>query len=211
MNNQEWHNNRSKGIGGSDAAALLGYSPYLNNIELWKDKALGIKKEFKNTEVLERGHKIEPLLRETFKIDFPQYDVYFEDNDHFVNPKYDFIRGSVDGRLIEKETGKKGGLEIKHVEIQNAMQREKWKNRSIPMNYFIQCLHYMLVTGWEFFMFKARLKSVFGDEVSIREVHYRINRADFIDDIEVIKNAEINFWINYVLTKKQPPLVLPKI
>ena len=208
---KEWHELRSKGIGGSDAPALFGYSPYSNNIDVWKDKALGIKREFKQTEVLERGHKVEPFIRELFAIDYPRYTVEFHENDHFVNSEYDFIRGSIDGRLIDTQTGQKGILEIKHVEIQNSMQREKWKNNNIPMNYFIQCLHYMLVTGWEFVMFKARIKNVYGDEITIKEICYRIDRESRLEEIEIIKTTEIKFWNDYVIPKKQPPLILPKI
>lgn len=211
MNENLWHSQRSKGIGGSDAAALLGYSPYSNNIDVWKDKALGIKKEFKQTDVLERGHKFEPLIRESFKIDYPRYNVEFSEYDHFVHFEYDFIRGSIDGRLIDTETKQKGILEIKHVEIQNSLQREKWKNNNIPMNYFIQCLHYMLVTGWEFVMFKARIKSVFSDSIQIKEVCHRLDKSDFEEDIQLIKETEIKFWQDYVIPKKQPALILPQI
>lgn len=31
---QEWHRERAKGIGGSDAAAVLGRNPYMTNVDL---------------------------------------------------------------------------------------------------------------------------------------------------------------------------------
>ena len=40
-------------------------------------------------------------------------------------------------------------LEIKTTEIPRSMQREKWQDK-IPDNYYIQILHQLLATGWEF-------------------------------------------------------------
>ena len=46
------------------------------------------------------------------------------------------------------------------------MHREKWNDR-IPDNYYIQCLHYLLATGWDFAILKAQLKTVYSDEVRL--------------------------------------------
>ena len=35
---ETWLKERSKGIGGSDAACILGLNPYKTNVELWKEK-----------------------------------------------------------------------------------------------------------------------------------------------------------------------------
>ena len=35
---QSWHNERSKGIGGSDASILLGINKWKSELELWLEK-----------------------------------------------------------------------------------------------------------------------------------------------------------------------------
>ena len=37
-NRQEWLKARSGRIGGSDASAVIGLNPYLNNVDLWRIK-----------------------------------------------------------------------------------------------------------------------------------------------------------------------------
>ena len=37
-NNAEWHRERRKGIGGSEASAILGLNPYMTNVQLWRYK-----------------------------------------------------------------------------------------------------------------------------------------------------------------------------
>ena len=39
MTRNEWLEERKKGIGGSDAAAIIGANPYKDNIKLWEEKA----------------------------------------------------------------------------------------------------------------------------------------------------------------------------
>jgi len=38
MNKEEWLEERKNGIGGSDAATILGLNPYKTNIDLWEEK-----------------------------------------------------------------------------------------------------------------------------------------------------------------------------
>lgn len=37
-NRKEWLKARQKGIGGSDAASVLGISPWKTNVQLWEEK-----------------------------------------------------------------------------------------------------------------------------------------------------------------------------
>ena len=65
-------------------------------------------------------------MREIFKLDYPRYEVEHHEFKTVANPEFDFIRGSFDGILTDKETGKKGVLEIKTTNILQSMQKEKW-------------------------------------------------------------------------------------
>ncbi|MEG2350709.1 MAG: recombinase, partial [Hungatella sp.] len=90
-----------------------------------------------------------------------------------------------------------------------SMQKEKWNNR-IPDNYFCQVLHYLAVTGGEFAVLKAQLKSEWGGELRIATKHYFIERNDVEEDIKCLVDAEKQFW-DRVVSGRRPDLILPTI
>lgn len=146
-------------------------------------------------------------MRELFKLDFPQYEVQHEENKIIKHPEYDFLFASLDGTLIDKETGEMGVLEIKTTNILNSMHKEKWNDR-IPNNYYTQVLHYLNVTGYSFVKLVAQLKY---DENYKQTRVYTINRSEVEGEIKYIQEKEIEFWNEYVLKDKEPPLLLPEI
>lgn len=159
---------------------------------------------------MEYGSKAEEYLRELFKLDFPQYEVKHEENTIIKHPKYDFLFASLDGTLIDRETGEMGILEIKTTNILQSMQKEKWKDR-IPDNYFLQTLHYMNVTGATFVILKAQLKYNYDGDIKLDTRHYKINRSEAEEDIKYLEQKEIEFWNEYVLKDRKPGLLLPEI
>jgi len=208
---KQWHALRSKGIGGSDCAAILGRNPYMTNVELWEIKTKRKEQEdISNKDCVIFGKTAEEHLREMFKLDYPEFEVIYEPYNNYSNPKYDFIRGSFDGRLIEKSTGKKGILEIKTTNILQSMQKEKWNDR-VPDNYFCQILHYFLVDETaEFAILKARLRYEYENEVRATIRHYFFKRNDYLADLEFLLGEEIKFW-DCVISDKRPDLILPPI
>lgn len=213
MSNTEenWLKERAKGIGGSDAAAIIGQNPYKTNIELWEEKT-GRKKtpDISDKDCVIFGKLAEDPIREIFKLDYPQYEVLHEEFKTVANSDFPFIRGSFDGVLTEKETGRKGVLEIKTTNILQSMQKEKWNDR-VPDNYFCQVLHYFLVNpDFEFAILKARLKSEWGGEIRATIRHYRFERKDYEEDLKFLFEQEIKFW-DCVLKDIRPNLILPHI
>lgn len=208
---EEWLKERQKGIGGSDAAVILGLNPYKNNIRLWEEKTGRVQAEdISDKPYVKYGTQAEEYLRELFKLDFPQYEVSHDENTIIKHPKYPFLFASLDGQLADKETGELGILEIKTTNILQSMQKEKWKEK-IPDNYFCQVLHYLNVTGYSFAILKAQLKYDFDGDIKLETRHYKINRCDFEEDIKELEKAEVEFWTKYVEKDIQPPLELPNL
>lgn len=208
---EEWLEERKKGIGGSDAAVILGLNPYKNNIRLWEEKTGKVQAEdISDKPYVKYGTQAEDLLRELFKLDFPQYEVSHDENTIIKHPKYPFLFASLDGQLVDKETGELGILEIKTTNILQSMQKEKWKEK-IPDNYFCQVLHYLNVTRYSFAILKAQLKYDFDGDIKLETRHYKINRCDFEEDIKELEKAEVEFWTKYVEKDIQPPLELPNL
>lgn len=210
MDRAEWLKQRKVMIGGSDASAIVGLNPWKTNIEVWQEKTgRTVAEDIGHKPYVQYGIKAEEYLTKLFLLDHPQYQVKTKPFEILRHPEYLFIGGTLDGELVETETGRKGVLEIKTTNILQSMQREKWIEK-IPDNYYTQVLHYLLVTGWDFAILKAQLKTEYGNEVRLNTRHYTIERADVQDDIDYLLEQEIKFW-SYVVKDKKPPLMLPPI
>ena len=212
----EWLKERKKGIGASEAASVLGLSPWKSNVDLWREKTgRKIPDDISNKECVEYGKNAEKYIRELFALDYPQYEViYGGEFDMVYNSERPFIFATLDGRLIEKETGRKGILEIKTTNIVRSMQKEKWwgpDGPCIPDQYYIQVCHQLLATGWDFAILHAQLKYQYGDDIRSERRTYFIERVDVQEDIDYLEAEEIKFWDSYVLTGIEPPLILPGI
>ena len=208
---EEWLQARKNYIGGSDASAIVGRNPYMSNTDLWEIKTGRREQEdISDKPYVIYGSKAEQYLRELFQLDFPEYEVRYEDNNMFWNDRYPWAHASLDGWLIEKETGRRGVFECKTTNILQSMQKEKWKD-GIPDNYFCQVLHYMMVTEVDFSILKAQLKYEFPGELPYMQTrHYLIERAEVEDDITYLAREEQRFW-KHVVDNKRPAMILPEI
>lgn len=205
---EDWLNHRER-IGGSDASAILGMNPYGTNIELWQIKTGQlIPEDISEKPYVKYGTEAEKYLRELFKLDFPEYQVMYVENNMFLNDKYNFGHASLDGWLID-QNGRRGVWECKTTNILQSMQKEKWNHR-IPDNYYVQLLHYLLITEFDFAVLKAQLKYEFNGEIYLQTKHYKIERAEVQEDIEFLEAAERKFW-KQVQERKRPDLILPEI
>lgn len=208
-NRAEWLEKRAGRIGGSDASCIVGMNPYKSNVELWEEKT-GKKQaeDISDKPYVKYGTEAEAHLRALFALDFPQYKVSYDENNMWLNDKYPFAHASLDGWL-EDEDGRKGILEIKTTNILQSMQKEKWKNR-IPDNYYIQVLHYLMVTEFDFAILRASMRFQYGNDVTFTIKQYLIEREEVQEDIEYLQKAEKDFYFA-IKEKKRPSLVLPVI
>lgn len=206
---EEWLAARSGRIGGSDAAAIVGLNPYKTNVQLWEEKAgLRQPEDISDKPYVKYGIAAEDHLRELFKLDFSEYQVLYEEGNMWFNDKFPFAHASLDGWLVDQQ-GRKGILEIKTTNILQSMQKEKWKGR-IPDNYYIQLLHYFMVTEFDFAILKAQLKFDYGGDIVLHTRHYMIERSEVEADIQYLQNSEKTFW-KQLQAGHKPALILPEI
>lgn len=207
---EEWLKGRYGRIGGSDASAILGLNPYMSNVDLWEIKTgQMVPEDISALPYVQYGTNAEQYLRELFKLDFPQYQVFYEENNMWLNDKYPWAHASLDGWLIDQD-GRKGIWECKTTNILQSMQKEKWNER-IPDSYFVQVLHYLLVTEFDFVVLKAQLKSEFNGHIYLQTKHYLIERCDVMDDLDYLANEEKKFWERNIQERVKPGLLLPGI
>ena len=210
-NEAEWLKARLSGIGGSEASAVIGMNPYMSNTDLWRLKT-GRKQapDISSNAHVAYGHAAEAPIRELFALDYPEYEVsYGGAFDMVHNPDHPWLFATLDGRLVERETGRRGILEIKTTEILRSMAKEKWRD-GVPQNYYCQLCHQLLATGWDFAVLHAQLKRVWDGEVKTTRQTYFIERSDIQDDLDYLLAEEIKFW-GYVQRDQMPPLILPEI
>ena len=209
-NREEWLKARqSQGIGGSEAGCILGRNKYKTNVDLWEEKTGRAEPpDLSDNAAVQFGKFAEPLLRELFKQDYPQYIVDYHEFDLYVNDTYPFIFATLDGE-IRTADGQRGILEIKTTTIQNKLQWNEWDNK-IPDSYYVQILHQLAATGWDFAILKAYIRYYVDGEVRVTIRHYRIERQDVLTDIQYLIKAECEFW-EKVQNDEQPPLILPNI
>ena len=210
--NEEWLKARLQGIGASEASAIIGCNPYMSNVDLWRLKT-GRKQaqDISSNAHVQYGHDAEGPLRELFALDYPQFEVsYGGAYDMVHNPEHPYIFATLDGRLKEKATGRLGVYGGKTTEILRSMQKEKWKDR-IPDNYYVQVIHQLIATGWDFAVLNAQMKRVFDGDVRTETRRYFIERAEVQNDIDYLLAEEVEFWTEYVQKDLEPPLILPEI
>lgn len=208
---ESWLESRLNGIGASEAAAIVGMSPYMSNTELWEIKTRRrVQEDISGKPYVKYGVEAEAHLRTLFALDFPEYEVTY-DQFGMVRNNLDmpFVFATLDGELLHRETGRRGVLEIKTTEIMNPGQWEKWDGR-IPDNYYVQVLHQLLATGYDFAVLKAQIKYRKDGVPALSTRHYTIERAEAQEDIDWLAEQERHFW-DCIIHDRRPNRMLPEI
>lgn len=206
---EEWQKARGQRIGGSDSSSVIGLNPWKSNVELYEEKAgLTVPEDISDKPYVIYGQKVEHLLRELFRLDHPEYEVFYEENNMFINDRLDFAHASLDGWITD-QNGRFGIWEGKTTNILQSMQKEKWKGK-LPDNYFCQVVHNMMVTEAEFGHLTALLKYEFDGQVYEQIRNYHIEKSEVAEDGVYLMTEEAKFW-KQVQSEERPPLQLPRI
>lgn len=209
-NRDEWLKKRKTiGIGASQAAAALGMNPWQSNQDLW-ELLTGRKTptNLSDNDRVQYGVEAEPHIRALFQLEHPELTLEYNQYDILQSDDYPYMFATLDGELTETDTCKRGILEIKTAEPQNKAGWSEWDGQ-VPQHYYIQILHQLIVTGWDFAILRARLISRYNG-LKIYEREYRFDRENLLDDMQIVIDGEKKF-IGYVMDGKRPPLILPDI
>ena len=214
----EWLDVRQNGIGGSDAAAIVGLSRWKSNVTLWEEKT-GRRKpdDISDEEAVARGIREEPGIRALFASMHPEWMVHYREFDLVRNPQEPWRFATLDGRLYAVDADRRlgyqnpyGVLEIKSVEPRGRAAWAEWNGR-VPSYYLAQALHQMGATGARFAVLVAFLHSLdtaTGRTGEMRE--YMFDREDYGEQIEWLAEREREFW-RCVEADEEPPTILPSI
>lgn len=183
---QEWLEWRKKGIGASEAAAILGLCPYSTPNDVFLDKT-GRADAFEGNMATQRGQDLEGKARAMYEL------ISMEDMPPAVavHPKYEIMRASLDGLRSD-------GKKILEIKCPGAESHEKAKQGIVPDHYMIQIQHQLAVTGadsCDYFSY------------SYKDGSYGL--VEVISDLELqakIVIAVNEFWNSHIIPDVAPPL-----
>lgn len=185
MSHDAWLEIRRKSIGGSDASAIIGLNPWASPYSVWAEK-LGMLPPKEDNEAMRLGRDLEDYVAHRFT-EATGLKVRRE-NAILYNDQYPYAHANVD-RLI---VGEDAGLECKTTSVLNL---KSFKNGSFPDTYYVQCVHYLMVTGCRRWYLAVL---VFGKGF----YNFTIERDE--GEIEALSKSEAEFW-KYV-EEKTPPI-----
>ena len=175
MSHEDWLAHRKKAIGGSDAAAILGMNAYSSPYSVWAEK-LGKTPPVEDNEAMRIGRDLEDYVAKRFTEKTGKK--VQRENAIIYNPDFPFAHANIDRRIV----GEDAILECKTA---SALSTSKFKNGEYPDNYYVQCMHYLAVTGAK----KAYLAVlVLGREFLV----FEIERDEA--EIEALMQREEVFW-----------------
>ena len=195
---EEWLEYRRLGIGGSDAAAVLGISPFLTGRDLYYDKLKIVSPgDDANWVAKESGQLLEPLVAKIFeyRTGLKAYRRPFM----YRHPQYPWMLADLD-YMVDLPNGKTAILECKTT---NSFGRENWwynGSEIIPLNYEAQGRHYMSVMNIDRVYFCCYYTNTAEDAI-IRSID-----RDSTYERELIALEE-NFWLNHVQAHIPPPYI----
>jgi putative phage-type endonuclease len=184
-NHEEWKALRHKYIGGSDAAAVVGLNTYVSQYTLWAEKT-GRLPGFDGNLATEVGTYLEDFVAQKFAQETGKK--VRKSNQSWFNDEYPWAIANIDREIV----GEDAGLEIKTT---TELNLSKFKGGDYPANYYVQCMHYLAVTG------KARwyLAVLIGN----REFKwFTIERDE--DEIKALMDAEKQ--LKHLIDTDTPPM-----
>lgn len=178
MNRDQFLKERMAGIGGSDAAAVLGLSSRGTALDVYLEK----RAEKPHDDTMDNaqlfGILLEPVLRDVYNQRHP--GALVQKPEHMLrHPKHGFIVGNPDGLAA----GAKRGWEGKTARTDRGWGEPG--SDQIPQEYLIQCQHYMVLT----------LLPVWDVSVLIGGQDYREYEVPADRELhEMLVDAEADFW-----------------
>lgn len=185
MSHDEWLKHRTKTIGGSDASAIIGLNPWTSPYTVWAEK-LGRLPPKEDNEAMRQGRDLEFYVAQRFTEQSGKK--VRRENAILYNNEYPFAHANVDRMVV----GEDAGLECKTT---STLNMKKFKNGIYPDNYYVQCVHYMMVTGCKKWYLAVL---ILGKDFMV----FEIDRDE--GEIEALAKSEAEFW-KHVESETPPP------
>lgn len=143
VNSPEWHELRTKGIGGSEIGIIMGVNPYKTPEKLFLEKTGQIEQNFIKSSNIIRGNSYEPIIRRQFALDYPEYKVWYSKSS-WRNINHTLQLANLDGLYSTNGSDIPDAI----LEIKSISNPYEWKN-NIPEYYRLQLLWYIDTLGFK--------------------------------------------------------------
>ena len=190
MSRETWLAERRGGIGGTDAAAILGVSKFATPYDVWLEKTR-VLPPIEPNESMWWGSALEDLVAQRYMLDTGRK--VWNPERIYYDEAWPVLRGTPDRLCI----GEKRGVEIKTAGPYNAHQWGEEGTDQIPEAYLVQVCVYMAITGFP----------VWDVAVLIGGSDFRIYTVRRDERIETyIRKTLREWWESFVETELPPPI-----
>lgn len=190
---------RSRFIGGSDVAAILGVSPWKSPYELWLSKTGRAAREEVSAaqqKRFDRGHRLEPvvldMLLDRLRDEGREVELICR-NARYVDATHPFLSCEIDFELMLDGEHINGDCKTVH-----PFAAKKWGDEGtdeVPIDYAAQFMHGLGITGRR----RCIVATLIGmDDLLI----YFVDRDD--ETIDAIRARAVQFWNECVLADLAP-------
>lgn len=179
------------GIGGGSAAAIIGLSRFKTRHDVLLE-ILGGAPRKETTPAMFIGKLCEPVLRELYENYMNTIGRVPGDDEVFRHSKHDWLIGHPDWVGYKEPRG----AEFKIAGLHTFREWGDPKFCQVPPEYYVQCLHYMIVTGFR----KWDLAVLIGTDFKVYPIEFDIKQA------KALYAAELDFWTRYVVNKEPLPI-----
>lgn len=191
---------RSKYIGGSDIAVILGISPWRTPLQLWQDKRTP-RVDGPRKQVFTRGIRWEAVVGEMLveRLEYEGHKVQIvAANRRYKDADHPFLASEIDFELILDDGDEITNCELKTVHPFKAREWGDSGTDNLPTHYTAQVMHGLGVTRRR----KGILAALFGaDELRT----YPVDADD--ETIAALRQRAVSFWHDHVLANVPPPPV----
>lgn len=181
---------RTRIIGGSDIAAVMGLSRWKTPLALWAEKTGKINNDLSNFEAAEIGIELEEYVA-----------IWFQrvsglrlrrDSRTFKHPDYPYMVAHIDRWVM-------GDDSVFEAKTTSARNEKEWQGEDgIPVEYVLQCNWYLGILKKK----KAHIAVLIGGQKRLRkEIHF--DQGLFDSQVEAARNFMENFVLN-----DTPPVAL---
>lgn len=225
---EEWLKKRLGYQTASESAVIMGLSHFQSATELFDIKTGRAQaRDISNLPSVRYGVAMEPLVREMALIENPYFRLEYHPYDILTSEKYPYMSATLDGELYVTTDANPWGLKVgdmvvyegKTGSFRSSRDLERWRGRFgdekiVPIEYWIQVLHQLIVTGARGALMGIRLHRdpYRADDRGLPETlhFYRWIDAynpEVIEDTQRIIEANIE-WHSMLKDDRRPPMLL---
>ena len=188
---KEWLEERGKGIGGSDIAAIVGYSKWESAYSLWCKKT-GRIQDSTTSSAMEWGNRLEDVIIDKFADEHPDYTL-LRNVGSWAHNERPWQKANPDGLYFDANG------ELCLLEVKTAQYEDDWKTLTpgeydVPLHYQTQVQWYLQTLG----LSKGTVIVLFHGNL-YKEITFEA--MPFMQDINLEDAAK--FW-EHVQEKKRP-------